>query len=107
MFPRFFDFGETQSHLPKTLCVVPDKVEPHLEIELVEDPEEQTSLVPLSDNKDLERVYSEDKNSYGPNDLVEDEQSDLSDFYDCPHAPKQKREMSPGDTVDGYGPKLL
>ncbi|XP_052401301.1 interferon gamma receptor 1 [Carassius gibelio] len=107
MFPHFFDFGETQSHLPKTLCVVADKVEPHLQIELVEDPEEQTSLVPLSDNKDLERVYSEDKNSYGPNDLVEDEQSDLSDFYDCPHAPKQKREMSPGDTVDSYGPKLL
>ncbi|XP_059410735.1 interferon gamma receptor 1 [Carassius carassius] len=104
MFPHFFDFGETQSHLPKTLCVVPDNVEPHLQIELVEDPEEQTSLVPLSDNKDLERVYSEDKNSYGPNDLVEDEQSDLSDFYDCPHAPKQKLEMSPGDTVDSYGP---
>uniref|UniRef100_A0A8C1ZHL0 Interferon gamma receptor 1 n=1 Tax=Cyprinus carpio TaxID=7962 RepID=A0A8C1ZHL0_CYPCA len=100
MFPHFFDFGDTQSHPPKTLYVVPDYVESHLQIE---DNKEQTSLISLSDNKELESSDSEDKNSYGPNDLVEDEQSDLSDFYDCPHAPRQKQEMSPGDLVDGYG----
>ncbi|NP_001347821.1 interferon gamma receptor 1 precursor [Sinocyclocheilus anshuiensis] len=107
MFQHFFDFDETQSHPSKTLNVVPDNVESCLQIEPAEDTKEQTTLIPLSDTRDLGSGDSEDKSSYGPNDLVEDEQSDLSDFYDCPHAPRQKQEMSPGDTVDSYGPKLL
>ncbi len=89
----------------------PDNVELHLQIEPAEDTKEQTTLIPLpdddedlgsSDSKD-NRFYGPDNRFYRPNDLVEDELGN----YDCPHAPRQIQEMSPGDTVDGYGSKLL
>lgn len=101
IFQRFSDF---HPHPSKTLIVEPENVEPHLQIEQKE--EERTTLIELS-TKDSESSDSEDNRSYGPNDLDEEEQDDQTNFYDCPHAPRQRQEMSPGDTVDGYGPKLL
>lgn len=50
-----------------------------------------------SDTKDIGSGNSEFKN-YGANDLVDDEPYNLSEGYDCPHAPRQ--EMSSGDMVD-------
>ncbi len=61
-----------------------------MHIEPLEDPKEQTTLIPPSDDKDEGSSGSEENRSYGPNDLVKDEQSD-SEFYDCPHAPRQRQ----------------
>ncbi|XP_043078598.1 interferon gamma receptor 1 isoform X2 [Puntigrus tetrazona] len=105
MFHHFFDFGEMQSHQAGTLHVEQDNVVNVL-IEPVKDHVEQTKLTPFIDTENLESGKSEER-SYGPSDLVEDERSNQSDFYDCPHAPRQTQEMSPGDTVHGYGPSLL
>uniref|UniRef100_A0A673JW79 Uncharacterized protein n=1 Tax=Sinocyclocheilus rhinocerous TaxID=307959 RepID=A0A673JW79_9TELE len=83
-----------------------------VKIEPAEDNKEQAPLLKMSDEerpsdtKDLGSGDSEVKSPYGPNDLVESEQSNQSGFYDCPHAPRQQ-EMSPGDMVESYAASLL
>ncbi|XP_073698228.1 interferon gamma receptor 1 [Garra rufa] len=101
------------SLLPSPPPYSPDKehVDSNVRVEPKMPPEEQhlkeicDNKTEYPDTKDPESSDSEAKNPYGGNDLVEDEPYNQSEGYDCPHAPRQ--EMSPGDMVDGYGPKLL
>uniref|UniRef100_A0A672RG09 Uncharacterized protein n=1 Tax=Sinocyclocheilus grahami TaxID=75366 RepID=A0A672RG09_SINGR len=107
MFQYFSDFSKTHEDECRTLKVEPEPISV-VKIEPAEDNKEQAPLLKMSDEerpsdtKDLGSV----KSPYGPNDLVESEQSNQSGFYDCPHAPRQQ-EMSPGDMVESYAASLF
>ncbi|RXN09057.1 Interferon gamma receptor 1 [Labeo rohita] len=80
-----------------------EKMDSNVYMEPMISPEEQKvyeitdNATAYSDTKDIGSGNSEFKN-YGANDLVDDEPYNLSEGYDCPHAPRQ--EMSSGDMVD-------
>ncbi|XP_052462587.1 interferon gamma receptor 1-like [Carassius gibelio] len=93
MSPNVFDFGETKGDKCRTLKVEPEPCSA-VKIEPAKNTKEQDLLLKIGDeewsssSKDLSSADSEVKNPYGPNDLVGSEQSDLSNFYDCPHSPR-------------------
>uniref|UniRef100_A0A8C1R6H2 Fibronectin type-III domain-containing protein n=1 Tax=Cyprinus carpio TaxID=7962 RepID=A0A8C1R6H2_CYPCA len=92
MFQYFTDFSTQPAEECRTLRVEPEAYSV-VKIEQSENTKEQDPFLEMSDDelpsstKGLGSGELEVKSPYGPNDLVGSEQSNLSDFYDCPHAP--------------------